>query len=115
MKRERLAKREIRISPSGRPLENAGYEAVFALGIVATWVIIMGVTLAIMGKNQAAAGPWPMYALLSLTAFCWWYAEIVVGRRNLIWPGSALGIVGPLSLGFAISLATPAFTKRATE
>ncbi|MEM6905456.1 MAG: hypothetical protein AAF568_06140, partial [Pseudomonadota bacterium] len=50
---------------------------------------------------------WPTLSLIGLSCLCWAFCEVVVGRWRLIWPGSALGIIGPLSLGFALALSTP--------
>ncbi|MEM8791853.1 MAG: hypothetical protein AAGE80_09545 [Pseudomonadota bacterium] len=97
------------IDPSGRPLKRPGFEAIFAIGLLFVWTIVMGGVFSMMGRGpeMAEAVAWPMFALMALTCFCWWFCEIVVGRWRLIWPGSALGIVGPLSLGFALALSTP--------
>ncbi|MEM1343885.1 MAG: hypothetical protein AAGI34_04800 [Pseudomonadota bacterium] len=103
----RAARPEIRIDPSGRPLERAGFEAVFALGLLTLWVVLISGVFALMGRDMAGAGLWPSLTLTALCCFCWAYAEHIVGRRGLIWPGSALGLLGPLSLGFAAALTTP--------
>lgn len=95
------------IDPSGRPLKRAGFEAIFALGLVFVWIVAIGGLFALMGKDRAAAIAWPTLSLVALTLICWWGAEIVARRHHLIWPGSALGILGPLSLGFALALSTP--------
>lgn len=95
------------IDPSGRPVERAGFEAVFAIGLILVWVFIMGGVFALMAGDMAGAGAWPSFALAGLCGLCWAYAEVVAGRWHLIWPASALGVVGPLSLGFAVALATP--------
>jgi hypothetical protein len=99
--------RHARIDPSGRPLRNAGFEAVFALGLIACWIVIVAFVLWTMGEDRANAGPVPSLALGGVGLLCWWLAEIVAGRHQLVWPGSALGIVGPLSAGFALALSTP--------
>ncbi len=95
------------IDPSGRPLKNAGFEAAFALGLVFLWIFLMGGLFALMGRDRADDVAWPTLALAGLCAVCWWGAEIVAGRKQLIWPASALGVLGPLSLGFAVALSTP--------
>ncbi|MEM9146861.1 MAG: hypothetical protein AAGC57_11730 [Pseudomonadota bacterium] len=95
------------IDPSGRPLKNAGFEAVFALGIVIAWFAILVLVIWSMGEDRAAAGPAPSLFLGGIGLACWWGAAEIAGRRSLVWPGSALGIVGPLSIGFAVALSTP--------
>ena len=105
----RPARAEIRIDPSGRPLERAGFEAIVALGFVVLWIVAMGGIFALMGRGaeMAASGPWPTAVLIGLCALCWLGAEGLTRRRHLIWPASALGILGPLSLGFAFALSSP--------
>ncbi len=98
---------QFEIDPSGRPLKNAGFEAIFALGLVFAWIVIMGGIFALMGPERADDVGWPTLSLMALFALSWWGAEIVAGRRHLIWPASALGVLGPLSLGFAFALSTP--------
>jgi len=102
-----MSRKEMMIDPSGRPLENAGFEAAYALAIVVAWVVIVGAIFAFLGQTEAEAGPWPSAALLVLTGVSWGLAEVIARRQGLIWPGSALGIVGPLSLGYAVALSTP--------
>jgi len=102
-----MTRRPMLIDPSGRPLKRAGFEAAYALGLVIGWVILMGALFALIGQNQAAAGPWPSAAFCAVGVLAWALAEIVAGRQHLVWPGSALGIVGPLSVGFAVALSTP--------
>lgn len=94
------------IDPSGRPLKRAGFEAAFALGLVALWFVLIMVVFAIMGKDQSDDHVWPTVSLLGIGALCWYGAEVVVGRHALIWPGSAFGVLGPLSVGFAVALST---------
>ncbi|MEO0621544.1 MAG: hypothetical protein AAFU49_19580 [Pseudomonadota bacterium] len=103
-----LSKRDVPlIDPSGRPLKNAGFEAVVALGIVLVWIVVLVLVFWSMGDDRANAGPAATFMLAGVGLTCWFLAAEVAGRRNLVWPGSALGIVGPLSLGFALALSTP--------
>lgn len=95
------------IDPSGRPLKNAGFEAIFAISIVIVWIVLLVLVIWSMGKDRANAGPAPSLMLAAMAVFCWWAAAEIAGRRLLVWPGSALGIVGPLSLGFAFAFSTP--------
>ncbi|MGF1502060.1 MAG: hypothetical protein ACFBSD_09590 [Paracoccaceae bacterium] len=95
------------IDPSGRPLERTGFEALFALAIVVVWIVVMAAVFFMMRQDMRGAGAWPSISLTSLGFLCWFSADVVAGRWRLIWPGSALGILGPLSLGFAAALSTP--------
>jgi len=105
--RRRLGHEPIEIHPSGRPVDRVGFEALFSLGLVLAWIVVMSAVFAIMGRDVVNAGLWPTFALIGVFFLCWAFAEVVVGRWRLIWPGSALGILGPLSLGFAVALSTP--------
>ncbi len=106
-RRRKLGHDPITIHPSGRPVDRAGFEAMFAMSLVVVWIFIMATVFALMGKDKAATGLWPTFSLLGVFFLSWAYAEVVVGRKRLIWPGSALGVLGPLSLGFAVALSTP--------
>jgi len=101
------ARREPLIDPSGRPLKRAGFEAAVALGIVFAWAVALVAIIASMGADRAASGPHATLMLAGIACLCWWAAGDVAGRRLLVWPGSALGLVGPLSLGFAVAFSTP--------
>ena len=79
----------------------------FALGMVVAWIAMMGAVFAMIGDNSTDPGLWPTFVLLGFYFLSWAAAEVVVGRWRLIWPGSALGVLGPLSLGFALALSTP--------
>jgi len=104
-----MSDRALMIDPSGRPLKNAGFEAVFALGLVFVWMVIIAFVFYLMRRSgdMGAAQGWPFFSLAGLCCLCWAFAEHIVGRRYLVWPGSALGVLGPMSLGFAIALSTP--------
>ena len=97
--------RPARVDPAGRPLENRRRQGLQALGIVFAWVVLVGFISWITGgpRGGGASLPW----MLGLGALCWIAAEEVAGRRGLVWPGSALGIVGALSVGLAMSISTP--------
>ena len=106
--------RVARVDPAGRPLENRRRQGAQAIGIVAGWIAIM---LAIFwatggGPDRAgAAVPW----LLAVGILSWALAEHIAGRRGPVWPGSALGIVGPLSVGLGLSVITPEMRAAAPE
>lgn len=101
------------IDPSGRPLKRAGFEAAVALGLIVLWVVAVSFIFFLMrtglvgGGTLEHAGPSGPLMLAALAILSWAGAEIAVGRFGLIWPGSAFGLIGPLSLGFAIALSTP--------
>jgi len=105
--RRRLGHDPIDIHPSGRPVKGVGTEAAFSFAMVLIWVVLMAAVFALMAGNPAGAGLWPTFTLVGFFCLCWAFAEVVVGRWRLIWPGSALGLLGPLSLGFAVALSTP--------
>ncbi|MFQ5566363.1 MAG: hypothetical protein ACE5EU_08375 [Paracoccaceae bacterium] len=97
--------REARVDPAGRPLENRRRQGLQALGIVLGWIAAIAAIIRFSGGGDggAASVPW----LLGVGVLAWAAAEHVAGRRGLVWPGSALGIVGPLSVGLALSVITP--------
>ena len=105
--------RAARVDPAGRPLENRRRQGAQAIGIVAGWVVVMMAIFWTTGGSgrDGAAVPW----LLAVGVFSWAFAEIIAGRRGLVWPGSALGIVGPLSVGLGLSVATPEMRAAAPE
>ncbi len=98
--------RQARIDPAGRPLEGKRRQAVQALGIVAGWIVLIALVFWMTREGDqrtAAPAPW----LMATGVLAWVAAEHVAGRRGLVWPGSALAIVGPLSLGMGLSLMLP--------
>jgi len=98
--------REARVDPAGRPLHNRRRQGAQALGIVAGWVALMLAVFWVTGDTASRSGavaPW----LIAIGVVSWALAEIIAGRRGLVWPGSALGIVGPLSMGLGLSVLTP--------
>ncbi len=103
----RVERRAPMIDPSGRPLERVGFEAVVALGIVFGWAVVLLAIIQSMGANRAESGPYASIMLTAIGFICWWAAGMIAERRLLVWPCSALGLVGPLSLGFAATFATP--------
>ena len=105
--------RVARVDPAGRPLENRRRQGAQALGIVAGWIVTLLVIFWATGSSDrdGAAVPW----LLALGVLSWALAEHIAGRRGLVWPGSALGIVGPLSVGLGLSVVTPEMRAAAPE
>jgi hypothetical protein len=98
--------RPARVDPAGRPLHNRRRQGLQAIGIVAAWIGLMVLLFWASGsgpgKTQVVI-PW----LLATGLVSWLLAEKVVGKHGLVWPGSALGVVGPLSVGLAMSVLTP--------
>ncbi len=92
--------RPARVDPAGRPLEGRRRQAAQAGAIVAGWIAL--VTAILWGAPEAPA-PW----LISIGVLAWAGCEHIAGRRGLVWPGSALAIVGALSAGMGLSLVTP--------
>lgn len=86
--------------PVRRPPRNKGREIVLALMIGAAW----------FGAAYLATGGDPRHTLdtgegvaglVALGIACWLAAELVSRRLLLLWPGSALGIFGPVAFGLA--------------
>ena len=95
--------RAARVDPAGRPLEGRRRQGVQALGIVFAWIVlVVGIFHATAGTDGGAA-PW----LMGVGVAAWALAEHVAGRRGLVWPGSALAIVGPLSIGLGLTVISP--------
>jgi len=98
--------RSPRVDPSGRPLHNRRRQGAQALGIVFAWIGLMVLLFWAAGDGPGKTRvviPWLFVAGLA----GWLLAEKEVGKHGLIWPGSALGVVGPLSVGLAMNVLTP--------
>lgn len=89
-----------RVDPAGRPLEGRRRQALQGLAIVVLWVALMAGVFRVAGEFTGAC-------LVALALLTWPAAEVVAGRRGLVWTGSALGIVGALTLGLGLSVVTP--------
>ncbi len=94
------AVREARVDPAGRPLEGRRRQAFQALGIVLLWIVLMGATFALAREYSG-------YALVVLGFLSWPATEAVAGKKGLVWTGSAMGIVGALTVGLGLSVITP--------
>jgi hypothetical protein len=109
-----MTRRPALIDPSGRPLKNPGFEALVALGLIGGWIALVAlVFLLTMRVFPGFVEPAPVLASIGVLA--WVLAEHMVGRHALVWPGSALGLIGPLSVGFALSIATPELRAQPKE
>ncbi len=96
--------RKPRVDPAGRPLEHRLRQAIFAVGILIVWVFCATLIMRELNGDSPAV---PSRALLAMAVAAWLIAVFVGGRHGLVWPASALGITGSISLGIAASLATP--------
>jgi hypothetical protein len=86
-------------------LENRRKQGIHAVGIVFGWLVLISVVMWATGGTHRSAAPVPW--MLGIGVLCWATAEHVAGRRGLVWPGSALAIVGSLSAGLGFSIITP--------
>jgi hypothetical protein len=96
--------RVARVDPAGRPLEGRRRQGIQAIGIVFGWLVLISVVMWATGGTHRSAAPVPW--MLGIGVLCWAAAEHVAGRRGLVWPGSALAIVGSLSVGLGFSIVT---------
>ena len=89
-----------------RPPRNKPLELAVTVAIAVSWLLVVRV---IYGGVRffSVTEPVPIPGLVAFGAGCWLLAELVARRRLMLWPGSALGILGPLSLGLAASILTP--------
>jgi hypothetical protein len=99
------APRAARVDPAGRPLEGRRRQGFQAVGIVVGWIFLVSMILWATGGTRQSAAPVPWMLAMGVTA--WALAELVAGRRGLVWPGSALAIFGSLSMGLGFSIITP--------
>ena len=97
--------RVARVDPAGRPLEGRRRQGIQAIGIVVGWIFLVSMILWATGGTRQSAAPVPW--MLGMGVLAWALAEQVAGRRGLVWPGSALAIVGSLSMGLGASIITP--------
>ena len=97
--------RKPRVDAAGRPLEGRLRQAMVALGILVVWLGCIGLIFwATRGGDPTA----PAAFMFGLFIVSWLGAEAIGTWRAQIWPASAFAIVGSLSLGFGISMSTPA-------
>ena len=107
------AARVARVDPAGRPLEGRRRQGLQAVGIVFVWIGLVSMILWATGGTHRSAAPVPW--MLGMGVLAWALAEQVAGRRGLVWPGSALAIVGSLSVGLGASIITPELRLGAPE
>ncbi len=93
------------VDPAGRPLERRREQAIMALGVVTGWLALLGFVLWLTGGDGTSSAP--AWCLAAIAFGCWFAAEEAGRKRGLVWPASAFGIVGSLSLGLGASIATP--------
>lgn len=96
--------KEARVDPAGRPLRGRTRQALVALSIIVGWIAVISLFFwATRGGDPAV----PSIFFGGAAVFAWLATEAVGGKMGLVWPASALGITGSITLGFAVSLATP--------
>ena len=101
---EKIVKKP-RVDAAGRPLEGRLRQALIALAIIVAWLAGIGLIFwATRGGNPAT----PAYFMFGIFVVCWLGAEAVGVRRAQVWPASAMAIAGSLSLGFGVSMSSPA-------
>lgn len=91
--------RSPRVDPAGRPLEGRRRQALQAGAIVVVWVALMAAIFRIAGDATGLC-------LLAIGILSWPATDVVAGRKGLVWTGSALAIVGALSVGMGLSALT---------
>ncbi|MDT8343794.1 MAG: hypothetical protein RQ752_05125 [Thermohalobaculum sp.] len=100
------------MSPAGapdkvfRPPRNKPRELLLTALIVVVWVWAVRLIHGGVAITHARTAE-PLPALIALGVGCWAMAEMVARRRLMLWPGSALGILGPVTFGLAATIATP--------
>ncbi|MEM0988785.1 MAG: hypothetical protein AAGK00_07875 [Pseudomonadota bacterium] len=90
-----------RVDAAGRPIEGRVRQALIALGIVVTWI---GLIILILWAHQGTEPMQPARVLAGVGLMTWAFAEILGGRNGPIWPISALGVTGSLSIGYAAGM-----------
>lgn len=95
-----------RVDPAGRPLEGRGRQAAIAIAVIVGWIAI---TVLIMWAHQGQDALQPARLLGAVGLMTWAACEMFGGRHGPIWPISALGVTGSLSLGYAAGLCARAW------
>lgn len=93
-------------APAFRPPRNKPRELLLSLLILVAWIVALRLIFGGVAVTHARTAE-PLPALVALGLGCWGLAEVVARRRLMLWPGSALGILGPITFGLAASIATP--------
>ena len=92
-----------RMDPAGRPLEGRRRQALLGLVVLLSWFACLGLIFwATRGGDPGS----PAAFMAGMTVIAWLGAEAT--WRSQVWTASAMAIAGSLSLGFAVSMSTPA-------
>jgi hypothetical protein len=92
--------------PVREPERDKVNEVRWTLSILGVWLAWTVLTFAIAGIGQGRTTT-PIPFFLAATVVTWLGADHLVHRRGMVWPGSMLGLLGPMSFALALSLATP--------
>lgn len=96
----------IRVDPAGRPVEGRGRQAVIAMAVIAGWLALV---VLVMWSHRGLDPLQPARLLGAVGLITWMACEMFGGRQGPIWPISALGIAGSLSIGYAAGLCARAW------
>ncbi|MEO1469706.1 MAG: hypothetical protein AAFV86_11645 [Pseudomonadota bacterium] len=99
-----LAKADPIYEPKRNKKKEVGWVNLIFFG----WIGYTALTFLITGWGVGRT-PAPIPYMLVAGVVTWILAEWLVRRRKMIWPGSMLGLLGPVSFAIALSLSTPEF------
>ncbi|MEM9783249.1 MAG: hypothetical protein AAF899_12330 [Pseudomonadota bacterium] len=103
--------RELAIeAPVFEPKRNKKVEVGWVNLIFFGWLAYTALTFLITGWGVGRT-PAPIPYMLVAGVTTWILAEWLVKRRGMVWPGSMLGLLGPVSFAIALSLSTEAFRQ----
>lgn len=102
-----LAGRELaEASPVFEPERNKRAEVAWVNVIFFGWLAYVGAVFWSVGIGTGrTVAPIPFLVVAGIIT--WIMAEWLVRRRGMVWPGSMLGLLGPVSFALAFSLSTP--------
>ncbi|MEO0820247.1 MAG: hypothetical protein AAF074_07440 [Pseudomonadota bacterium] len=105
--KELIAGRELaRRDPVYEPKRDKRGEVGWTMAIFWGWLAYAALTFWTAGFD-AGRTMVPIPFLLAAGVGTWFLAEWLVRKRGMIWPGSMLGLLGPVSFALAFSLSTP--------
>ncbi|MEM6487560.1 MAG: hypothetical protein AAF677_04695 [Pseudomonadota bacterium] len=95
-------------TPVREPKRDKKAEVAWVSIIFWGWVGYAALTFLLTGWGVGrTTGPIPFMIVAGIVT--WFLAEWLCRRRGMIWPGSMLGLLGPVSFAIAVSLSTPEF------
>ncbi|MEM6973902.1 MAG: hypothetical protein AAF577_13965 [Pseudomonadota bacterium] len=97
-------------TPVYEPKRNKKLEVGWVNIIFFGWIGYTALTFLITGWGVGRT-PAPIPYMVAIGIVTWFLAEWLVRRRGMVWPGSMLGLLGPVSFAIAISLSTEAFRQ----